>query len=183
MKKLLVASLMFLSVKAGAVDNTTLSVILSLQSVSVTSNVDTVNIAAALTKSRVSDRAVFTNNGSVAEDFSIRLTSTTGSWTATSGTPGTDQYRLFALWHHFSTLTSTMTNEFQTDDILTASPQQSSDVTFFNDSETHETNNVKGYNVATGDQRNVFFRFDAPSSTATANSSAASVNVSATAIP
>lgn len=121
MKKRIVvlASFLMLAVQARASDNTTLSVVLSLQSVSIVSNVDTINVAAALTKSRVSDRVVLTNNGSVAEDFSLKVTSTTGGWTLTGGLPGTDQYRLFALWHHFSTLTSTMTNEFQTDDILT----------------------------------------------------------------
>jgi hypothetical protein len=166
-------------------------VVMTIESISITNILPLqITVGAPPGGKRVTTRQNdFVNNGSVNEDFSIKVGSTTPStWSLVSTTPGTDQYRLSALWHEYNTLATNGTTEFQANDILTSSNQLSSDTVFFNDSETHATTNVKGYNVPvfgnnSANERSLFFMFEAPSSTTTANTATATVNVTAAATP
>ena len=67
-------------------------------------------------------------------------------------------------------------NEFQANDILTISDQTSSDTLFFNDTESHAIDAVKGSNVAPNEERNLYIRFDAPQGGSGSATSQISVN-------
>lgn len=174
-----------------AADNTTVDVVMSIQSLSVSAIkvFDPVAVVPASAKV-VKGRAVFTNDGNGSEDFSIRIASTSGSsWTPETGTGVVpqDAYRLRAIWAVFNATTTTAS--FDDDDILTTSNQLSSATKFF--SGTGTAGNVGtaavngGYNVPNtgGDpQRHLFFRFDSGAS-GTTGTATAYVNVTATATP
>ena len=121
------------------------------------------NVSVNLTDNFVRDRVIVKNTGNVNQDYALKVTSTTGSgWTLVTGSPGTNEYRLSALWHEWSPIPAT--TEFQSNDVLTSSDQTSSDSVFFNEvSETHSVFGTKGYLVPPDNERNLFIWIQGPS--------------------
>lgn len=117
-------------------------------------------VMAAPGVSQVTDRTIFKNDGNGSVNYAIKVARTVGTWTLVSGVPQANQYRVYALWHQWDQKPAV--NEFQANDILTASDQTSSDALFFNDAESHAIDSVKGSNVAPNEERNLYIRFDAP---------------------
>lgn len=175
--------------KSHATPTTNIDVVMTIQSLDITIFGSTfVVVGAALGDSRVSPRITVRNNGSTNEDYLIRVTSASGGWTLVTSTPGANEYRLSALFHQFDALPSTGTYEFQANDVLSGSYQTASNSVFFNEGETHTTANIKGFNVPVfnGDfsnERNVFFRFDAPSSNTTDTAATSHISLSAALTP
>ena len=182
-----------------AVDNATVDIVMSIQSIDVTGLkvFDAVATDVAASKvvraGSVPGRAVYTNTSNVSEDFSVRIASTSGSWTPFTGTTAVpqDQYRLRAVWAGFFASTmGLVTSDFNDNDILTGSNQLSSSTVFFSESSavskvgTPAANGGAGIPVTgVGDNaRHLFFRFDSGAS-GTSGTSTAWVNVTATATP
>ena len=163
-------------------DNASVDVVMTIQSVSIVSlSASSVAIAAPFGGSRVTERVVFKNDGNGNENFSVKITSTTGNWTLTQNSPGANEYRLSAIWHYYDI--KPLANEFQANDILfpEGTYKDSSDTVLFNDTDPHSTETVKGFNVSVDGQRNLFFKFDSP--TSGSGNARAHVNVSATTVP
>ena len=178
--KLGVAIAMFCSGFAFCDQAAVVDVVMTIQALTVQRVSDgSASIMAAPGTSKVMDRIVFKNDGNGAVNYAVKVASTTGSWTLVSSVPGASEYRLSAIWHQWDSKPST--SEFQANDILTASDQTSSDTILFNDNESHATTGVKGYNVPTNEERNLYLKFDSPASGT--GSSTAHVNVTAIAIP
>ncbi|MBI2119701.1 MAG: hypothetical protein HYT97_08755 [Elusimicrobia bacterium] len=178
--KLATAIALLVSGFAFGADNVSVEVIMTLQNVSVARLSDAaLNIRVAPGASKVTDRAIYKNDGSDAEHFTIKIAGTTGNWTPVITLPGANQYRLSAIWHQWD-VTPAVT-EFQDNDILTTSYDTSTNTKFFNDTETHLTDGVKGNNVQPNEERNLFIKLDAPASGT--GSARAEVNVSAVVVP
>ena len=190
----------FAAIRVRAVDNATVDVVMSIQSVDVTGIAVYDPVSTPVATSKVikaggnPGRAVFSNTGNGTEDFSIRIASTSGSWTPleTSANPvPQNQYRLRAIWAAFYASTNNLaTTDFDDDDILTTSNQLSTLFIFFHNGSAPfklgTPANNGGFNVpvaGVGDnQRHLFFRFDSGAA-GTTGSSTAHVNVTATATP
>lgn len=178
--KLATAIALLVSGFAFGADNVSVDVVMTLQNVSVARLSDAaLNIRVAPAASKVTDRAIYKNDGSDAEHFTIKIARTTGNWRPVSTVPGANEYRLFGIWHQWDAAPAV--TEFQDNDILTTTYETSTNTKFFNDTETHSTDGVKGNNVEPNGERNLFIRLDAPAS---GNGSAtAEVNVSAVVVP
>lgn len=187
----------------AATNNLTVDVVMSIESIDMTSVRVLDAVAVPVASSKVvragsgSGRVVYTNTGNVAVDFSVRIASTTpgtGGWTshesATNPVPAS-KYRLRAIWAGFFASTMSLaTSDFDDDDILTSSNQLSTSAVFFSGVAavgkvgTFATNGGTNVQVAgVGDNaRHLFFRFDSGAATTT-GSSTANVNVTASAAP
>ena len=175
-------------------DNATVDVVMSIQALGVEAIKVHYPVSASTGTSKiVNGRSVFKNTGNVNEDFSIRIASTTGSWTPFTGSSAVpaNQYRLRVIWAaHFADTSSLTTADFDTNDILGTSSQLSSDTVFFKDASDPTrvgipsvTGGSKVPVFGVGDnERHLFFRFDAGAD-GTTGSATAFVNVSATATP
>ena len=183
----------FAAKPAYSVDNQTIDIVMSIQSLAVTTVKVYDAVSAVVGASKViTGRAVFSNAGNGNQDFSIRIASTTGAggWTQETGTGVVpqDKYRLRTIWAIYNATTTTAS--FDDDDILTTSNQMSDSTKFF--SNTGTVGNVGtpalygGYNIpifGLGDnERHLFFRFDA-GALGTSGTATAWVNVTATATP
>ncbi|KKR68756.1 MAG: hypothetical protein A3I11_07585 [Elusimicrobia bacterium RIFCSPLOWO2_02_FULL_39_32] len=178
--KLATAIALLVSGFAFGADNVSVQVVMTLQNVSVARLSDgALNIKVSPGTSKVTDRSIYKNDGNVAVHFAIKIAGTNGNWTPVITVPGANQYRLSALWHQWDATPAVA--EFQDNDFLTTDYQTSTDTKYFNDSETHLTDGVKGNNVQPDEERNLFIRLDAPASGT--GSATAEVNVSAVAVP
>ncbi|OGR97750.1 MAG: hypothetical protein A2902_03735 [Elusimicrobia bacterium RIFCSPLOWO2_01_FULL_64_13] len=139
---------------------------------------------------KLDSRVIVLSSGSFNQDYSLAVQDGPNpNWTVytttSTGAVPEDQYRLFAVWHEFNAMFSTATAEYQGNDLLTGSNQTSSALVFFNnDQEPHASvGAVGGFNVPAGDERNLFFRFDAPASITGPGTSTAQVTVTAAVTP
>ncbi|MBI2118259.1 MAG: hypothetical protein HYT97_01370 [Elusimicrobia bacterium] len=135
---------------------------------------NSIAVMAAPGVAQVTDRTIFKNDGNGAVNYAIKVANTVGTWSLVSTVPQANQYRLYALWHQWDQKPAV--NEFQANDILTVSDQTSSDTLFFNDTESHAIDSVKGSNVAPNEERNLYIRFDAPQGGSGSATSQISVN-------
>ena len=185
------AAVLFSAKPGWSVDNQTIDIVMSIQSLDVTAVkvYDAVSAVAGASKV-LTGRAVFTNAGNGPQDFSVRIASTSGTWTPYTGASSVpqSQYRLRAIWAVYNATVAA--SSFDDDDILSGSNQLSSATKFFSGtgsaSDVGTAASNGGYSVpisGVGDpQRHLFFRFDAGAS-GTTGTATAFVNVTATATP
>lgn len=162
-------------------------VVMTIQSVSiVNSGAGAIAISAPAGQSKKTDRAIFKNDSNGAENFAVKIGSTTGAWTpkTDTGAVGVNQYRLKGIW---AIWTATITvNDFDDNDIITSNNKDSSSTVFFSDTGTQaDVGNPAydgGYNVPVDSERSIFFRFDA-GAVGTTGTSRATISVTATIAP
>ncbi len=168
----LVSAMLFSGVVFGA-ESVTVDVVMTVQKLSVARlDSGSKSLTVIQGQSAITERMVYKNDGDVNEDFAIKAVKKSGDWNLVSTQPGTDEYRLSALFHHWNLKPTA--DEFKSDDILTASDNISTDSAFFNDLETHtkdaENKNEqlvadqKGKAVPVNGERSLYVKFDAPSS-------------------
>lgn len=109
-----------------------------------------------------------TNDGNVTETYDLKLTDP-GGWTATSGAPGSETYRLSA---QFNAAQPTA-GSFAADHDLTTTDQTSSATIFAGDQ--------TGLSVAASAARSLWFKFEAPTSTTVSTQQTITVTLTATA--
>ena len=115
-----------------------------------------------------SSASTVTNDGNTTETYDIKLTDPAG-WTAVSGAPAAEQYRLSA---QFNAAAPTAVS-FGADHDLTTTDQTSSATIFAGD----ET----GLSVAASATRSLWFKFEAPTSTTVTTQQSITVTVTAAA--
>lgn len=109
-----------------------------------------------------------TNDGNVTETYDVKLTDPAG-WTAVSGAPGSETYRLSA---QFNVAQPTAVS-FGADHDLTTTDQTSSATIFAGDQ--------TGLSVAASATRNLWFKFEAPTSTTVTTQQTITVTLTASA--
>ena len=110
-----------------------------------------------------------TNDGNTTETYDIKLTDPAGGWTAVSGAPGAEEYRLSA---QFNSSQPTAVS-FAADHDLTTSDQTSS-ATIFAGNET-------GLSVGASATRSLWFKFESPTSTTVTTQQTITVTLTASA--
>ena len=157
-----------LSSAAQAALTADISVTVTVTSVSVTATATKALGAVLVGSTTLSVGAVtVTNNGNVAETFSLKLTNPSG-WTAVITAPGSEEYRLSAMFNSDNAGTYVPANHS-----LTTSSVASTGTVFAGD----ET----GAAVAAAATRSLWFKFEAPSATSTTTQQAITVTVTAAA--
>ena len=139
---------------AYAANPATIDVTVTIQNLSVTATGPIafgVVVASSTTVS--TDSAHVVNDGNVAETYDIKLTDP-GSWTAVAGAPGSEEYRLSA---QFNSAEPTAVSFAADHDLATT--DQTSSATIFAGDQT-------GLSVAASAARYLWFKFEAPTSTA-----------------
>lgn len=164
-------------------------VVMAIQSLAITwdpNSADHGNIPITVLENQLI-RSVVTNTGNGAQDYSLSIASTTGSWTPVTFVPSIDEYALFAIWHEWNTIFTSDTvgaaAEFQSNDAVTGSEQLSSDTIFFNDIEFHSTTGVKGYHVLPNEDRSLFILVFGPVASTGGPTSTAHVRITVSASP
>lgn len=146
-----------------AAQTATLNVTLTMSNLDVTNTgAESLSISGGPGAVLVSDRGIFKNTGATNETFQVNCNAGQNPWYLVTGTdPITpEQYRLSAVWHQWNVAPST--SEFDANDILSASPTSSSATTFFADTETHSTTDVRGDNIPVNGERSLFLRVELP---------------------
>jgi len=115
-----------------------------------------------------SDSSHVVNDGNTTETYDLKLTNP-GGWTATSGAPGSETYRLSAQFN----ATEPTAVSFGADHDLTTSDQTSSATIFAGDQ--------TGLSVAASGARYLWFKFESPTSTAVSTEQTITVTVTASA--
>jgi len=100
-----------------------------------------------------------TNDGNVTEKFKLGIPSEpNGTWTSvTAATPGSEEYRLSAIFK------GTQPSTYGAEDSFSVSTERTSSTTEL--AETGGDEGEKGYNVVESNGRNLWFKFEAPSDT------------------
>ena len=160
----------FATAPAFAANPATISVTVTIQNLSVSASgpiaFGTV-IAGSETVS--SGASTITNDGNVVETMSLSLTNP-GSWTAVSAAPGAEGYALLA---QFKATAPTAASFTYANHALTTSSVASSATKFAGDQ--------TGLSMAVAATRSLWFRFNAPTSTAVTTQQTISVTVTASA--
>ena len=115
-----------------------------------------------------SGASTVTNDGNVTETYDLKLTNP-ATWTATASAPGDETYRLSAQFN----VAEPGAGDFTADHDLTTSDQTSSGTIFAGDQ--------TGLSVAASAARSLWFKFEAPTSTAVAAEQTITVTVTASA--
>jgi hypothetical protein len=161
-------TIVLLSSVAQAATTADINVTVTVTSVSVTATGSYAFGTVSASSSTVSGTAItVTNNGNVAETFSLKLTDPVG-WTAVITAPGSEEYRLSAMFNSDNAGTFVPANH-----ALTTS-SVASDGTQFAGDET-------GASVAAADTRSLWLKFEAPSGTAVTSQQTIVVTVTAAA--
>lgn len=152
-----------------AVNPATISVTVTVQNLSVSATGPIAFGTVLVSTTTVSSAAsTVTNDGNVTETYDLKLTNP-GGWTATSGAPGSETYRLSA---QFNASAPTAVS-FAADHDLTTTDQTSSATIFAGDQ--------TGLSVAASATRSLWFKFEAPSSTSVSAEQTITVTVTAAA--
>lgn len=110
-----------------------------------------------------------TNDGNVTETFSLSLTNP-GGWTAVAAAPASEQYALLAQFNSGAPTSASFT---YANHALSTTSVGASGTVFAGD--------TNGLSVAASAARNLWFRFDAPSSTSVSSQQSITVTVTASA--
>ena len=162
-------ALLFSASVVHAVNPATISVTVTIQNLSVSATGPIAFGTVLVSSTTVSSAAsTVTNDGNVTETYDMKLTDPAG-WTATSGAPGAETYRLSA---QFNVAQPTAVS-FAADHDLTTTDQTSSGTIFAGD----ET----GLSVAAAATRSLWFKFEAPTSTTVTTQQSITVTVTASA--
>jgi len=142
----------FTAAKVQAANPATIDVTVTIQNLSVSATGPIAYGTVVTSSETVSGSAsTVTNDGNVTETYALKLTNP-GGWTATSGAPGSETYRLSA---QFNSAQPTALS-FGDNHDLTTSDQTCSGTIFAGD----ET----GLSVAASATRSLWFKFEAPTS-------------------
>ena len=161
--------LAFWSSAAQAANPATIDVTVTIQNLSVSATGPIAYGTVVASSETVSGSAsTVTNDGNVTETYALKLTDP-GGWTATSGAPGSETYRLSA---QFNSAEPTAVS-FGADHDLTTSDQTCSGTIFAGD----ET----GLSVAATGTRSLWFKFEAPTSTTVTTEQTITVTITASA--
>ncbi len=159
----------FTAAKVLAANPATIDVTVTVQSLSVSASGPVgFGVVASSSTTVAADSSHVVNDGNVTETYDIRLTDPAG-WTAVSGVPGAEQYRLSA---QFNTA-QPLAGSFGADHDLTTSDQTSSATIFAGDQ--------TGLSVSAAGIRYLWFKFEAPTSTAVATEQTITVTITASA--
>lgn len=157
-----------LSSVAQAATTADINVTVTIQSVSVTATGTYAFGTVVVSSSTVSVTAItVTNNGNVAETFSLKLTNP-GSWTAVLTAPGSEEYRLSAMFNANGDSTFVPANHGLTTSSVASSASK------FAGTQT-------GLAVAAAATRSLWLKFEAPSGTAVTTEQTIVVTVTAAA--
>lgn len=115
-----------------------------------------------------SSASTVTNDGNVTETYDIKLTDP-ASWTATASAPGSETYRLSAQFNS----TEPTSGSFGADHDLTTTDQTCSGTIF--------AGGQTGLSVAASATRSLWFKFEAPTSTAVTSEQTIVITVTASA--
>ena len=147
----------------------TIAVTVTIQNLSLTTTGPIAYGTVLVSSTTVSSGAsTVTNDGNVTETYDIKLTNP-GGWTATSGAPGAETYRLSA---QFNVAAPTAVS-FAADHDLTTTDQTSSGTIFAGDQ--------TGLSVAASAARSLWFKFEAPTSTTVTTEQSITVTLTASA--
>ena len=162
-------AIVFCASAVFAVNPATISVTVTIQNLSVSATGPIAFGIVLVSTTTVSGSAsTVTNDGNTTETYDIKLTNPAG-WTATSGAPGSETYRLSAQFNG----SAPTAGSFDADHDLTTTDQTSSG-TIFAGGET-------GLSVAAAATRSLWFKFEAPTSTTVTTEQAITVTVTAAA--
>lgn len=162
------ASVFFASAVFAA-NPATIDVTVTVQNISISTTGPIAYGVVATSSTTVSASAsTVTNDGNVTETYDLKLINP-GGWTATSGAPGSETYRLSA---QFNSSQPTAVS-FAADHDLTTTDQTSSATIFAGD----ET----GLSVAAAATRSLWFKFEAPTSTTVTTQQTITVTLTAAA--
>ena len=177
-----------------AADNTTVDVVMSIQSVDVTllNGATTFTVATAVAAKKIvpPEPANLRNTGNFFQDYQVKAEkiADTGGWTQnnlTDGSPvGVNEYRLRGIWAVFG---ATITvNSFETDDVITGTSQTSSATRFFSAAGTQANVGTTaangGFNIPALGERSLSLLFESGAATTT-GSSAARITITGIATP
>ena len=152
-----------------AANPATINVTVTIQNLSISTTGPIAYGVVAVSSATVSASAsTVTNDGNVTETYDIKLTDPAG-WTATSGAPGSETYRLSA---QFNAAQPTAVS-FAANHDLTTTDQTSSGTIFAGDQ--------TGLSVAASAARSLWFKFEAPTSTTVTTQQTITVTLTATA--
>ncbi len=161
-----------------ATESSNVEILMSVQVLNVELIGGSLEIPIFVKDNTVLGRSILKNTGNGPEDFALKISKTTEEdWQLVQSDPQKGEYRLHALWHQWDIFPSQ--SEFQDNDLLNTQDQTSSNTLFFNDSETHETNGVKGMQVQSNEERSLFIWVEGPSS----GKGSASAHITVTALP
>lgn len=169
---LLIASALMTGVAsmASAANPATITVTVTIQNLSVSaSGAIAFGTVVAGTQSVSTSASTVVNDGNVTETYSLSLTNP-GSWTAKQAAPGAEEYALNA---EFNTATPTGASFSYANHALSTVSIASSGTKFAGDQ--------TGLSVPVSGSRSLWFRFDAPSSTAVTSQQTISVTLTASA--
>ncbi len=162
-------ALVFCASAVYAANPATIDVTVTVQNISISTTGPIAYGVVATSSTTVSASAsTVTNDGNVTETYDIKLTDPAG-WTAVSGAPGSETYRLSA---QFNSSQPTAVS-FAADHDLTTTDQTSSATIFAGD----ET----GLSVAAAATRSLWFKFEAPTSTTVTTQQTITVTLTAAA--
>lgn len=146
-------ALVFCASAVYAANPATIDVTVTVQNLSIsTTGPIAFGVVLVSTTTVSTSASTVTNDGNTTETYDIKLTDPAG-WTAVSGAPAAEQYRLSA---QFNVAAPTAVS-FDADHDLTTTDQTSSATIFAGD----ET----GLSVAASGARSLWFKFEAPTST------------------
>ena len=152
-----------------AANPATISVTVTIQNLSISTTGPVAYGVVAVSSTTVStDSSHVVNDGNVTETYDIKLTDPAG-WTAVSGAPGAEEYRLSAQFN----ATEPTSVSFDADHDLTTSDQTSSATIFAGDQ--------TGLSVAASAARYLWFKFEAPTSTTVTTQQSITVTLTASA--
>lgn len=161
--------LVLLPMVVNAANPATINVTVTIQNLSVSAT-GPLAFGTVLTSSETvsTDSSHVVNDGNVTETYAIKLTNP-GGWTATSGAPGSETYRLSA---QFNASQPTAVS-FDADTDLTTSDQTSSATIF--------AGNQTGLSVAASAARYLWLKFEAPTGTSVTTEQTIVVTITASA--
>ena len=161
--------LVLLPMVVNAANPATINVTVTIQNLSVSAT-SPLAFGTVLTSSETvsTDSSHVINDGNVTETYAIKLTNP-GGWTATSGAPGSETYRLSAQFN----ASEPTAGSFGADHDLTTSDQTSSGTIFAGDQ--------TGLSVAASAARYLWLKFEAPTGTSVTTEQTIVVTITASA--
>jgi len=157
---LLILGLVGLASQAYAGDTADITITVKIQKLSVAVNPTSYDFGTMTAGSSeiASSYIAVTNDGNVTEKFKLGIPSgEQGSWTPVTTTPGSEEYRLSAIFKDAQPSTYGAEDSFTVGVERTASTDDLA--------ETGGVEGEKGYNVAQDAARKLWFKFEAPSDT------------------
>ncbi|MCS7185008.1 MAG: hypothetical protein NZ870_03685 [bacterium] len=134
------------------------------------------SLGTGVTQVASSSVTVTNTSTSATERFLLRHSSLTSpsNWVAVIGTPGQDQIRIDGIFRNSQPSSA----DFTSNDVITASDVAASSTQFARDA---DADSEKGFNVAPGGKRGLWFRLTTPTSLSTGSGVEQNINITITA--